>query len=168
MATNIDKTLVSADAKNLSDFMQSILDKVVEAYADYNMPLPYRQYWTMGLPAIDCEQLVVSFIQLFLGTPGDEQAAPYKGFIPRTATVNITISRAVPIVGQNGRPPSAETIESFAEISAYDSWILMDSVAKFDPWEDANPGFGVVATLETDSAEGGFQTVTLTLTAAVP
>jgi hypothetical protein len=44
----------------------------------------------------------------------------------------------------------------------------MDSIAKFDPWEDANPGFGVVATLETDSAEGGFQTVTLTLTAAVP
>ena len=62
MATNIDKTLVSADAKNLSYFMQNILDKVVEAYADYNMPLPYRQYWTMGLPAIDCEQLVVSFI----------------------------------------------------------------------------------------------------------
>lgn len=168
MSMTVDKTLVSSDAKNLSSFMQAILDKVVEVFAGYNMPLPRRQYWTMAQPAVDCEQVVVSFIQMFLGVPGDEQAFPWKGSIPRTATVNISISRAVPTVGQNGRPPSSESIEGYAEISAYDSWILMDSITKFDPWEDAVPGFGVVGTLEVNPPEGGYQTVVLTVTAAIP
>lgn len=168
MAMTVDKTLVSSDAKNLSNFMQALLDKVVEVFAEYNMPLPMRRYWTMASPAVDCEQVVVNFVQMFLGVPGDEQAIPWKGSIPRTATVNITISRAVPTVGQNGRPPSSESIEGYAELCAYDSWILMDSIARFDPWEDAVPGFGVIGTLEVTDPQGGFQTTVLTLTAAVP
>jgi hypothetical protein len=168
MSRVVDKNLVNADAKHLSDFMQALLDKVVEVFAEYTMPLPLRQYWTMGSPAVDCEQVVVSFVQMFLGVPGNQEALPWKGSIPRTATVNISISRAVPTVGQNGRPPSSESIEGYAELVAYDSWILMDSIARFDPWENAVPGFGVVGTLEVSEPEGGFQTTVMTLTAAVP
>ena len=73
-----------------------------------------------------------------------------------------------PEVGQNGRPPSADNIESFAEISAYDAWILLDSAAQLDTWEPSGFGMGVIATVEVQAPEGGFQTVVLTLTAAIP
>ena len=64
MATPINKATVSSNAKNLAVFLQAVLDQVVSSYASYNMPLPSRRYYTLGQPAVDCEQLVVSFIQM--------------------------------------------------------------------------------------------------------
>ena len=55
-----------------------------------------------------------------------------------------------------------------AEIAAYDAWILLDSASQLDTWESSGFGLGVIATVEVQAPEGGFQTVTLTLTAAVP
>lgn len=166
--SNTDLTGVSEDAKHLGDFMQAVLDKVISVYASYDMPLPSRTYWTMGQPAVDCEQLVVSFVQMYLGTPGDEATQPRRCNDPRSAVINISVSREVPTVGANGRPPSAATIESGATASAYDAWILMESAANFDVWEETGFGLGVIATVETNAPEGGFQTVTLTMTAGVP
>lgn len=168
MAIPIDKTVVSADAKHLATLMQAVLDQVISSYASYNMPLPSRQYWTMGTPAVDCEQLVVSFVQMYIGAPGDEATEPRRCNDPRSATLNVSVSRQVPVVGQNGRPPSAEAIESYAEICAYDSYILLDSAANLDTWEPTGFGMGVIATVEVQSPEGGFQTSVLTLTLAVP
>ena len=133
------------------------------------MPLPARRYWTLGEASVDCEQLVVSFLQMYVGSPGDEATEPRRCADPRSATINISVSRQVPTVGQNGRPPSGDAIQDGAEISAYDAWILLDSAAELDRWE-TNGGFGlgVIATVETNSPEGGFQVVTMTLTLAVP
>ena len=167
--TTINKATVSSDAKNLAVFMQAVLDQVVSSYASYNMPLPPRKYWTLGSPAVDCEQLVVSLIQMYVGAPGDEATMPRRCSDPRSATINVAVSRQVPTVGQNGRAPSAENIESFAEISAYDAWILLDSAAQLDTWEPGGGfGVGVIAPVEVNAPEGGYQTVTLTLTAAIP
>lgn len=168
MATQIDKSLVSSDAKNLAVLMQAVLDQVVASYATYSMPLPSRQYWAMGQPAIDCEQLVVSFIQMYIGAPGDEATQPRRCHDPRSATLNISVVRQVPVVGQNGRPPSADAIEEYAEISAYDAYILLDSAAQMDTWETSGFGMGVIATVEVQTPEGGFQNTVLTLTLAVP
>lgn len=168
MANTINLTNVSEDAKHLADFLQAVLDKVVSNYTSYNMPLPTRAYWTMGQPAVDCEQLVVSFVQMYLGTPGDEATEPRRCNDPRSAVINISVSREVPVVGTNGRPPSAGTIEYGATASAYDAWILMESAANFDVWEETGFGLGVIATVETGAPEGGFQTVILTMTAGVP
>jgi hypothetical protein len=167
--TIINKASVSADAKNLAVFMQAVLDQVVSSYASYNMPIPPRQYWTLGAPAVDCEQVVVSLIQMYVGAPGDEATSPRRCSDPRSATINVSVSRQVPTVGQNGRAPSADNIESFAEISAYDAWIMLDSAAQLDTWEPGGGfGVGVIATVEVNAPEGGYQTVTLTLTAAIP
>lgn len=165
----INKATVSSDAKNLAVFMQAVLDQVISSFASYNMPLPMRRYWTLGAPAVDCEQVVVSLIQMYVGAPGDEATTPRRCSDPRSATINVAVSRKVPTVGQNGNAPSAERIESFAEISAYDAWIMLDSAAQLDTWEPSGGyGVGVIATVEVNPPEGGYQTVTLTLTAAIP
>lgn len=168
MGTPINKAAVSADAKHLASLMQEVLDRVVAAYATYSMPLPSRQYWTMGQPAVDCEQLVVSFVQMYVGAPGDEATEPRRCNDPRSATLNVSVSRQVPVVGQGGRPPSADAIEDYAAISAYDAYILLDSAANLDAWEESGFGLGVIATVEVQTPEGGYQTAVLTLTVAVP
>jgi len=168
MSTSINKATVSSDAKHLAVFLDAVLTQVVTSYASYTMPLPLRRYYTLGQPVVDCEQAVVSFVQMYVGAPGDEATQPRRCSDPRSATINVSVSRAVPVVGQNGRPPSAETIESSSEIAAYDAWILLDSASQLDTWESSGFGLGVIATVEVQAPEGGFQTVTLTLTAAVP
>ncbi len=168
MSTSINKATVSSNAKNLAVFLDAVLTQVVTSYASYTMPLPLRRYYTLGQPVVDCEQAVVSFVQMYVGAPGDEATQPRRCSDPRSATINVSVSRAVPVVGQNGRPPSAETIESSSEIAAYDAWILLDSASQLDTWESSGFGLGVIATVEVQAPEGGFQTVTLTLTAAVP
>jgi hypothetical protein len=163
-----DLKAVSEDSLNLQKMMQGVLDRVQTIFQSYNVSLPSRCYWTMGEPAVDCEQLVVSFVQMYLGAPGAQVGEPQRCHVPRSATINISISRSTPIVGQNGRPPSAEKIELASTILAIDSWVLMESINLLDQWDDTGYGIGVVATLDAGSPEGGFQTTTMTVTMAIP
>jgi hypothetical protein len=164
----LDLTGVSEDAVHLRDLMDGILQRIEATFQSYNVELPQRRYWTMGQPAIDCEQLVVSFIQMYLGSPGDQAVAPQRCHVPRTAVVGISIARSAPVVGSSGRPPSAAQIQGAAEVSAIDSWVLMDSVNMLDQWDDSGYGLGVIATLETAGIDGGYQTVNMQLTMAIP
>lgn len=164
----LDLTGVSEDAVNLRDMMQGVLERVQSVFQSYNVELPARKYWTMGLPAIDCEQLVVYFQQLYLGPPGAQVGEPQRCHVPRSATITVSISRQTPITQQNGRPPSPEKIEAASEILAIDSWVLMESINQLDQWDEAGYGVGVIATLDTSPPEGGFQTTSMTITMAVP
>ena len=148
--------------------MDGILSRIETVFQAYNVPLPSRRYWTMGEVAVDCEQVVVNFLQMYLGTPGDEQSAPQRCHVPRTATVVISISRPVATVGQNGRPPSGVKITESSYTSAIDAWVLMECIREFDMWDDSGYGLGVIATLDSSGPEGGFQTVNMQLTLAVP
>lgn len=168
MTTQIDFSGVAEDATNLRDMMQGVLERVETIFQSYNVNLPTRRYWTMGQPAIDCEQLVVSFVQMYLGAPGDQATTPQRCHVPRTAVISIMISRAVPVVGANGRPPSQEKIEESAHSSAIDSWVLMQSINLLDQWDDTGFGLGVIATLDSLGSEGGFHTVNMQVTLAVP
>jgi hypothetical protein len=163
-----DVTDVSQDAFNLKNMLDGVLERVVNTFVSYNVPLPSRQYWTMGVPAVDCEQLVVSFIQMYLGTPGDEASTPQRCSVPRSAVLSISLSREIPTVGMNGRAPTADKIQDGSTISAIDTWVLMESVQQFDMWEEVAPGLGVIATVEAPTPEGGFQTVSMQITMVVP
>lgn len=164
-----DLTGVDDEAAHLSNHLQAILDKVVDTYDSYNMPTPARQYWTLGQAVVDCEQIAVTLLQMYIGSPGDEATEPRRCSDPRSATVAISVSRAIPIVGPGGKAPSADKIQSGSEVLAYDAWILMESVRQFDTWDTGSGyGLGVIATVETPPAEGGFQSVILTMTSAVP
>jgi hypothetical protein len=165
---NLDGYDVDEDAFAVSNMMQGVLDRVVAVFQSYGVPLPDRQYWTMGTPAVDCAQVAVSFVQLYLGPPGDEASQPQRCNMPRTAVVTITISRAIPVVGVNGKAPAAEKIQDGSVISAVDAWVLMASLNLLDQWEEGGYGPGVIATLNAAEPQGGFQSVSMNLTLAVP
>jgi hypothetical protein len=164
----IDGTGVLEDATNLRDMMSGVLERVETIFQSYNVSLPQKKYWMMGQPAIDCEQVVVSFLQMYLGAPGAQVGEPQRCHVPRTATLNVSISRATPVVGQNGRPPTQEKIQQASEILAIDSWVLMQSINLLDQWDETGYGIGVVATLDVSGPEGGFHTTTMTITMAIP
>jgi len=162
---------VSNDARNLATFMQEVLDKVISTFAEYSMPLPTRRYYTFGAPAIDTEQAVVSLLQMYIGAPGDEATEPRRTEDPRSGTFLITIAREVPIVQTNGNPPKADDIQKASEVSALDAWILMESTRAFDASWGNLPnglGLGVIATVDVDPPEGGFQLTRMTITMAIP
>lgn len=164
----IDITNVSDDALDLKELLEGVLERVATIFQSYNVPLPARQYWSMGQPAIDCEQLVVSFIQMYLGPPGDQASTPQRCNMPRTAVMTISLAREVPVVSQNGRPPDATKIQQASEISAVDAWVLMQSTNLLDMWEEGGYGVGVIATVDAPSSEGGFQVVNMQITMAIP
>ena len=168
VSQELDLTGVSEDAVNLRDMMAGVLERVQNVFQSYNVELPARRYWTMGLPAVDCEQLVVFFQQLYLGAPGAQVGEPQRCHVPRSATLTISIARETPIVSQNGRPPAPERIEMASEVMAIDAWVLMESINQLDMWDESGYGVGVVATLETSPPEGGFQTTSMVVTMAVP
>lgn len=159
---------VSDDALHLKNFLDKVLDKIVETYENYNVPLPHRQFWTMGEPAIDCEQLCVSFVQMYLGLPGDQASQPQRTTSPRSAVLSISISRAIPVVGANGKAPAPEKIQEGSEISAVDAYMFMELITKLDQWEPGEFGMGVIATVEAATAEGGFETTKMQVTLVVP
>ncbi len=168
MAMAVDVTGYSEDALNLKNMLDGVVDRVISVYQSYNVPLPGRQYWTIGTPVVDCEQMVVAFNQLYLGAPGAPVGTPQRCNVPRTVTLTITIAREFPVVGQNGRPPSADKIQQASNMAVIDSWVLMESVRQFDMWDDTGYGLGVIATLDAQEPQGGFQMVSMEITMAVP
>lgn len=165
----INTSDIAPEAFNLKNLMEGILERVQSVFQSYNVPLPARQYWTISAqPAIDCEQLVVSFSQMYLGAPGDQATDPQRCNMPRTATVSVLLSRAVPTVGQSGRAPEPQKIQDSSVISAIDAWILMESINLMDQWDESGFGLGVIATLDVVGPEGGYTSVNLQLTLAVP
>jgi hypothetical protein len=164
----VDIDDISEDVTNIVDFMDNVLARLEDVFESYNVPLPARRYWTVGQPAIDCEQLVITLIQIYLGPPGDQAASPQRCNMPRTAVMSVMIAREIPVVGQNGRPPSAEKINDAAKISAIDAYTMMQSINVFDVWEPGGYGVGVIATADIQEPQGGFQVVNLQLTMAIP
>lgn len=168
MTVEVDYNAIDSDAKNVVILLQGLLARVVAKFASYNVPIPGRQYFTVGQEAVDCEQLVVILSQIYLGPPGDQAAAPQRYHVPRTAVMTVSLSRAIPSVGQNGRPPTAETIQNASRISAVDAWVLMESVNELDMLQEGGYGLGVIATADIAPPEGGFQTVNMQITMSIP
>lgn len=163
-----DASVVSQDALSLRNLLKELLARTIEVFEENNVPLPSRQYWTVGTPAVDCEQVVVAFQQIYLGPPGDQAGQPQRCTMPRSAVITISISREVPTVGSNGRAPSGDKIQEASEIAVVDAWVFMRLLNKIDQWEPGEFGLGVIATAESGGFDGGFQTTTMQLTMAVP
>lgn len=162
MAT-IDGFAISDDALVLVNKLKFIKDTVVTVYESFGVPLPERRYYALNQPAEDCPQMVVSYMQSYLGTPGDQAADPQRCTGPRTGVFAITVTRKYPI-GEQGKAVRPERIEEASDWGAIDSWVLLDSLKQFDEWEPGTPGLGVIATVDVAAPRGGLQTTTMTLT----
>lgn len=163
----VDLSGVAETAFNIRDLMQGLLDTTVDIFESANMPLPAKQFWTMGQPSQDTEQVTVSFVQSYLGAPGDEASTPQRCEAPRTIVVAITIARCIPI-GVNGKPPRPEKLQEFAQQQAIDAWLLIDNLQQYNTWGELPVGPGVIATIDVPEPQGGMQAVNMTLTLAVP
>ena len=164
----IDISTVDSDALSLKNLLDGVLDKTVSFFEEYNVPLPSRQFWTMGNVAIDCAQLAVSFTQVYLGLPGDQASQPQRCSVPRSAVLKISLSREIPVVGANGKAPTGDRIQAGSEIAAVDAWVFMLLIKHLDQWEPGEFGLGVIATAEVSDFEGGFVTTTMQVTMSVP
>jgi hypothetical protein len=164
---------VSEEARSIVTLMDKILARVIAGFNEHGVELPERRYWTLGLPAADCEQLVVSFNQCYIGPPGDEASEPQRCDAPRTAQIDIQILRCIPgPTGTRGKVPDAATIQKASEKQVIDAWVLLDLACTLDTWDDPSgfvgPGFGVIATVDAGDAQGAFQGPTMHLTTVIP
>ena len=88
----IDQSGASEGALNLKNMLDGIVPRIEAAFAEYSVEVPNRRYWTMGQPAIDCDQIVVYFIEAFLGTPGEDIGQPQRCYVPRSATLRLPLA----------------------------------------------------------------------------
>jgi len=108
-----------------------ILECVADALEDAGVEVPERQYVHQGEVALDtcpdCAQLVVSFMGLEHAIPGGDleiaACAP-----PRTATFDVWLTRCVPVLHENGDPPTAEELTASAEELNTDAWVLANVI----------------------------------------
>ncbi len=63
------------DALVIVNQLDRLLERVVGVYEQAGVPLPLRRYWMLsGEAPEDCAQVVVTFVQAYLGSPGDSAA----------------------------------------------------------------------------------------------
>lgn len=160
---------VSDDALSLKNLMDGLLTYLVDRFDHHNVLLPSKQYWKVGAPVIDCEQLVISAYQVYLGPPGQQLPQPVRGNAPRTALVRAMLARSIPQPDNRGAEPTPAKQQEGAEISAVDMWVLLDAVNYLDSWDAIGAfGLGVTAAVEVEEPSGGLQVVTATFEVAIP
>jgi hypothetical protein len=128
---------------------------IVEHYATKTgvlggVPLPARQYWTIGQTAHDCEQAVLAVQQMFLGTAENPmELTQCNG--PRGLTFTFEVVRCVPGLTNRGQPPTADSVEIASVNPVIDMEIMLDLAKYFDPYL-----IGVVVNVDPITASGGF------------
>lgn len=156
------------EARSLVRLMEGVLDGVVRTYQTSGVSLPERRYWTLSPPAVDCEQLVVTFIQAYIGPPGDEASVPQRCDAVKTAVLQVQVHRCVPVASAKGKAPTPMSIIQASEQLAMDAYLLLDSANGLEQWDTIGPGLGVISTVEVTEPQGGYQGVILNLTLAIP
>lgn len=154
---------INEEALIIVKMMDQLLETVVGIYEQQGVPAPARRFWMMNEPAEDCEQLVVSFQQGYLGVPGDAAAEAQNCNVPRTAVINIYVTREHP-VGEAGKAVNTERIIEASKWPAVDSAVLLWALNDLNQLADfLGPGPGVIATVNVAPPNGGVQTTVLNL-----
>lgn len=162
-------TGVSSDALSLKNLLDGVLQHIVDRFDHHNVPLPNKRYWKFGAPVVDCEQLVLSVVQSYIGLPGQPASEPMRCNSPRSVVFRAVLVRCVPEPDARGNEPTAQKQQEYAAISAVDAWTLLDAVAYLDVWDGlGNFGMGVMGTIDVEDPQGGFQPVVATFTMAIP
>src|SRR3954471_16962051 len=105
--------------------MKDIIESINAVFEAEGVTLPSRQYILIGEAAHDCEQLTVSFEQLYLGGPGDEVGAPLQCDAARTIVVQVQLVRCIPKPTRQNAVSVEEMIESTEQLTR-DAWLLLE------------------------------------------
>ena len=160
---------LAADSTGLYDMATEVLDRVYGVFASAGVSLPDRRYVHVGAIAHDCEQVVATFRQAYIGPPGDEAATPQRCDGPRSAALEVHVIRCVPGPTARGGAPSVADMNESARTQLVDAWLLLDAASALDTWGmPSMGGLGVIATVEAGEPQGKFQAVVLNIAAGVP
>lgn len=173
------------DKNEFVELADHILNTVVATYADHEVELPARRYLAVGGPGQtvhDCEQVTVSFEQGYSGLPGNQAMEPAKCQGPRSGVYIIEVVRALPLSNTEAANPtttqipsrygndvmgvtilSAEVQSAIARKQMQDAMLLLDAGLRAG---ETLAGIGSLADVSAGSPQGGFQAMTLTLTAS--
>lgn len=144
--------------------MDSIMNAIEEVFATYGIELPALRYLTFATPAHDCEQVTVTMLQAYLGTPGLQAEDPQPCAGPRSGVFQVEIVRCIDDgAGVNLRQRNATTAPNSEQASEYarsrtrDAWALLE-VPQHLP--DYN---GAIADVGVSEQSGKYQAVVLNL-----
>lgn len=167
---SIDKYAIDEDVFQLRDAMHSILAGLESVYQSYNVPMPERRFWTIGdTPAVDCDQIAVSLLQMYLGAPGDDAQIPQNCNGIRSMVVQIKVARKRALPPPNARSvvaPTVEQIQNDATWSSVDATTIMNGIGSLDFFSVGTPM--AIATATADGFDGDYFVTTVQLTVAVP
>lgn len=155
------------DYGHLHRAMQRILDAVETGYAAAGILLPERRFTAVGdvasSLAIDCEQVTVNFVQLYVGEPGQPNLISQDCLGLMSADFVVQVTRCVPILkakpGVAGRfkaPPIEEVIAA-TKTQAVDAQLLFEIAAGISSLQ------GKVATVIPSGSDGGYQSVAINI-----
>jgi len=148
--------------------LEVVLESINGVYSSAGVELPTRQLLTVGGPGEephDCEQVTVSFDQLYSGPPGEQAQVPARCESPRTAVVVVEVVRCLPISKNPRQLLSTAEITDFAMLQMKDAWLLMDAGLKTG---EALAFTGALADVTAGPASGGYQAMVMNLIIGIP
>lgn len=171
------------DPNEFVEIADLILNTVVATYADHEVDLPTRRYLAVGgqgETVHDCEQLTVSFEQGYSGLPGNQAQEPVKCAGPRTGVYIVEVVRALPLPNTDAANPGTlvptrygqevtgvqvlpqEVQSAMARRQMIDAMLLMDAGLR----AGETMTVGALADVSAGSPQGGYQAITLVVTAS--
>lgn len=114
---------------------EELLARINQVYIDADQSLPARQYISAGRNTDaphDCEQVVVSFEQVYNGPPGAQVQEPSTCSSPRSVVFTVEVVRCQPPAtrvdgrSQKMAPPTPSALSAASRVQAADMWLLLD------------------------------------------
>jgi len=144
------------------DLAGDVLAAIESGFASDDVSLPTRRYRTYGVPAIDCEELVVA-LEASLGTEGavnqevTEPLLAKPGHAMRSVRFAVWLLRCHPTVQDDGNPPTVTAEEEAAELVMQDAQRLLNVIVAaqragdlpacgglaFEQWTAITPNGGI-------------------------
>lgn len=162
---------------SIYDTMDTILETVAVEFAANEISLPSRQYLAFGgegETVHDCEQVTVTFVQLYNGTPGMQEQTPTRCDAPRTGVFIVEVVRCIPVLGVRGTggkgtsklaPPTSVEFTEATKRQSQDAYVLMDAGLKAAEYLSH---FNGIADVSAGQASGGFQATVMTIITGIP
>lgn len=117
----------------LYDLANATLDAVEAGWPGDAEPLPERRYVSDGAMVWDGCEFYTALVDATFGTEGDVGIETFAqiglGFALRVALIGVGIFRCVPVVDDDGVPPTPEAIDASANLILRDAMALHNVLA---------------------------------------
>lgn len=143
---------IDESASRAFDLMSAVMTELVGAYEELQVDPPDRRYVWIGTPAVDCEQLVISYNRIYTGIPAQEANEPlYLPVAQRVVEMRIEVHRCVPVLDEQATPPDPVVMQAAAQTIIEDAWVVRRALENYPT--DLLKAVGQEEQIE---AQGGF------------